>query len=47
MARTPRRPVGRRRFLKGAAVGAAALVARPSLAPAQEAQTAIRTAVAT
>jgi acetolactate synthase-1/2/3 large subunit len=38
MARTPRRPVGRRRFLKGAAVGAAALVARPSLAPAQEAQ---------
>jgi len=38
MARPPRRSVGRRRFLKGAAVGAAALVARPSLAPAQEPQ---------
>jgi acetolactate synthase I/II/III large subunit len=38
MARPPRRSVGRRRFLKGAAVGAAALVARPSLAPAGEAQ---------
>lgn len=38
MARVSRRTVGRRRFLKGAAAGAAALVARPSLAPAQNTQ---------
>ena len=35
MARTNRGAVGRRRFLKGAAVGAAALVARPQLGEAQ------------
>src|SRR5215831_18046162 len=37
MARSSRRTVGRRRFLKGAAVGAAALVARPTLSSAQTA----------
>jgi acetolactate synthase-1/2/3 large subunit len=37
MARSSRRTVGRRRFLKGAAVGAAALVARPTLSNAQAA----------
>ena len=37
MARSSRRAVGRRRFLKGAAVGAAALVTRPSLSDAQTA----------
>ena len=35
MARSNRGTVGRRRFLKGAAVGAAALVARPTLSDAQ------------
>jgi thiamine pyrophosphate-dependent acetolactate synthase large subunit-like protein len=38
MARAPRRSVGRRGFLKGAAAGAAALVAAPALAGAQEPQ---------
>ena len=37
MARSSRRAVGRRRFLKGAAVGAAALVTRPSFSDAQTA----------
>ena len=37
MARATRRGVGRRRFLKGAAAGAAALVASPALPDAQTA----------
>ena len=36
MAKSQKGPVNRRSFLKGAAAGAAALVAKPALAPAQE-----------
>ena len=36
MAKSTKRSVGRRGFLKGAAVGAAALAAQPQLAPAQQ-----------
>ncbi|MBZ5632712.1 MAG: twin-arginine translocation signal domain-containing protein [Acidobacteriia bacterium] len=36
MAKSTKRSVGRRGFLKGAAVGAAALAAKPQLAPAQQ-----------
>ncbi len=39
MSKSTRNPVGRRGFLKGAAAGAAALVANPGSAPAQEVQT--------
>jgi acetolactate synthase-1/2/3 large subunit len=42
MAKIKKSPVGRRGFLKGAAAGAAALVAKPELAKAQEAQPATR-----
>src|SRR5689334_3491240 len=38
MAKSTKRSVGRRGFLKGAAVGAAALAAQPQLGKAQQAQ---------
>ncbi len=42
MPKIKKNPVGRRGFLKGAAAGAAALVAKPELAKAQEAEPAAR-----
>jgi acetolactate synthase I/II/III large subunit len=42
MAKIKKSPVGRRGFLKGAAAGAAAFVAKPELAKAQDAQPAVR-----
>jgi acetolactate synthase I/II/III large subunit len=45
MNKTPKNPVGRRGFLKGAAAGAAVLVANPTGMKAQEAQSPAKTAL--